>query len=214
MSVSITDLAVQVLEGAVGEGGATDLSAYEGESISLTATGAGEDGFVGLHTLDNAGVIAADGEGQVQVSSNADNGAVNISASGTGGAISETAETITLTGTGEDTNAIDLYATGDAATIRIQVPGTGGAVLVSAAQEISMDCDGASGINLSCTAGNPIQLSADAGNAVLTLDADGVQLAGEKHGFFGNSPVVQPTGVAVSAAGIHAALVALGLITA
>ena len=33
-------------------------------------------------------------------------------------------------------------------------------------------------------------------------------------GFFGATPVAQPTGVAVSAAGIHAALVSLGLITA
>jgi len=32
-------------------------------------------------------------------------------------------------------------------------------------------------------------------------------------GFFGATPVVQPTGVAVTAAGIHAALVSLGLIT-
>lgn len=37
---------------------------------------------------------------------------------------------------------------------------------------------------------------------------------GGKLGFFGAAPVVQPTGVAVSAAGIHAALVSLGLITA
>jgi len=33
-------------------------------------------------------------------------------------------------------------------------------------------------------------------------------------GFFGETPVAQPTGVAVDAAGIHAALVTLGLITA
>lgn len=33
-------------------------------------------------------------------------------------------------------------------------------------------------------------------------------------GFFGTSPVARPTGVAVTAAGIHAALVSLGLITA
>lgn len=36
---------------------------------------------------------------------------------------------------------------------------------------------------------------------------------GQKLGFFGATPVVQRTGVAVSAAGIHAALVSLGLIT-
>lgn len=36
----------------------------------------------------------------------------------------------------------------------------------------------------------------------------------QKIGFYNATPVVQPTGVAVSAAGIHAALVSLGLITA
>ena len=36
----------------------------------------------------------------------------------------------------------------------------------------------------------------------------------QKLGFFGATPIVQPTGVAVTAAGIHAALVSLGLITA
>ena len=38
--------------------------------------------------------------------------------------------------------------------------------------------------------------------------------SGQKIGFFNATPVVQQTGVAVSAAGIHAALVNLGLITA
>lgn len=36
----------------------------------------------------------------------------------------------------------------------------------------------------------------------------------QKLGFFGITPIVQPTGVAVTAGGIHAALVSLGLITA
>lgn len=38
--------------------------------------------------------------------------------------------------------------------------------------------------------------------------------ANEKLAFYNATPIVQPTGVAVSAAGIHAALVSLGLITA
>ena len=38
--------------------------------------------------------------------------------------------------------------------------------------------------------------------------------SGQKIGFFNAPPVVQQTGVAVSAVGIHAALVNLGLITA
>jgi hypothetical protein len=42
-----------------------------------------------------------------------------------------------------------------------------------------------------------------------TLDHDGASL-----GFYGTTPIAKPTGVAVSAAGIHAALVSLGLIAA
>lgn len=38
--------------------------------------------------------------------------------------------------------------------------------------------------------------------------------SGQKLGFFGTTPAVQQTGVAVTAAAIHAALVNLGLITA
>lgn len=39
-----------------------------------------------------------------------------------------------------------------------------------------------------------------------------IGLATDKIGFFGASPIAKPTGVAVSAAGVHAALVSLGLI--
>jgi hypothetical protein len=41
-----------------------------------------------------------------------------------------------------------------------------------------------------------------------------IQMNSTGIGFFNTTPVAQPTGVAVSAAGIHAALVSLGLITA
>ena len=54
--------------------------------------------------------------------------------------------------------------------------------------------------------------------ATMTLGTvDGLKIgtaAAQKLGFYGQAPVVQPSGVAVSAAEIHAALVALGLITA
>jgi hypothetical protein len=45
------------------------------------------------------------------------------------------------------------------------------------------------------------------------VDNDGLTVATTKVGFYSTPPVVQPTGVAVTAAAIHAALVALGLIT-
>ena len=54
-----------------------------------------------------------------------------------------------------------------------------------------------------------------------TLDVSGAATIGgdlshdgANAGFFATAPVARPTGVAVSAAGIHAALVTLGLITA
>ena len=59
-------------------------------------------------------------------------------------------------------------------------------------------------------------------NVILSLNgagtgaASGVRLgaAGGRVGFYGTTPIALQTGVAVTAAGIHAALVALGLITA
>ena len=46
-------------------------------------------------------------------------------------------------------------------------------------------------------------------NGVKSFEADSNGL-----GFFGTTPIAQPTGIAVTAGGIHAALVSLGLITA
>ncbi len=59
--------------------------------------------------------------------------------------------------------------------------------------------------------GDPF-LQATTGPAV-SLGGD-LTLSGNTFGAFGTTPVAQPTGVAVTAAGIHAALVALGWITA
>jgi streptogramin lyase len=52
-------------------------------------------------------------------------------------------------------------------------------------------------------------LLTETGTAAVRLGATGGSL-----GFYGTTPIALQTGVAVSAAGIHAALVALGLITA
>lgn len=55
--------------------------------------------------------------------------------------------------------------------------------------------------------GKNIQLAKGVGTKIGTE-------ATQKLGFYGTTPVAQQTGVAVSSAGIHAALVSLGLITA
>ena len=57
--------------------------------------------------------------------------------------------------------------------------------------------------------GRNIQTGTSAGTKIGTAGG----ASGEKIGFFNATPVVQQTGIAVTAAGIHAALVNLGLIT-
>lgn len=70
-------------------------------------------------------------------------------------------------------------------------------------------------------AGNPVILSATGGDTNITLSlrgkgTGGAQLGftGGRVGFYGTAPIALQTGVAVTAGGVHAALVALGLITA
>lgn len=51
-------------------------------------------------------------------------------------------------------------------------------------------------------------------NSAGVLKTDGAMAIAGNVGFYGTTPVAKPTGVAVTAAGIHAALVTLGLIAA
>lgn len=62
--------------------------------------------------------------------------------------------------------------------------------------------------------GNGTPGAVTATNLTATGDVSLGDAAADKVGFYGHATVAQQTGVAVSAAGIHAALVALGLITA
>lgn len=57
-------------------------------------------------------------------------------------------------------------------------------------------------------------VSIDAGEEIAITATSTLQLDAQSIGFFGTSPADRPTGVAVTAAAIHAALVTLGLITA
>ena len=52
------------------------------------------------------------------------------------------------------------------------------------------------------------------GTNVLGIEIEGDTTSIPKIGFFGTSAVSRPAGVAVTAEGVHAALVTLGLITA
>ena len=64
--------------------------------------------------------------------------------------------------------------------------------------------------NIQMMDGRNIQLATGTGTKIGTVGG----ASGQKLGFFNKTPVVQQTGVAVSAAGIHAAIVNFGLITA
>jgi hypothetical protein len=61
-------------------------------------------------------------------------------------------------------------------------------------------------------------VQADAGCLNLIVHGNsglaGISAAGIYEGFYGTTPIAKQTGVAVTAAGIHAALVNLGLISA
>jgi hypothetical protein len=73
---------------------------------------------------------------------------------------------------------------------------------------VSCSSDGTAGIpSLSVSGASP-------GNDAFEVSSGKITLSGSTIGFFGTVPAARPTGVAVSAAGIHAALVTLGLITA
>lgn len=61
--------------------------------------------------------------------------------------------------------------------------------------------------------GDKITISAYGANIVIHGNGD-LTISGAQIGFFGGAAAPQPTGVAVTAAAIHAALVSLGLITA
>lgn len=91
------------------------------------------------------------------------------------------------------------------AQLRLLGDAPGAGVDVSARLDVE-----ASRVRVGSSSAHPFQLEAN--------DVVGIELqesgASPLIGFFGTAPVVRPTGVAVTAAGIHAALVTLGLITA
>lgn len=64
--------------------------------------------------------------------------------------------------------------------------------------------------------GNFSSATITTGGVTAIVAATGINVGGasDKLGFYGHAPTLLQTGVAVSAAGIHAALVNLGLITA
>jgi hypothetical protein len=71
------------------------------------------------------------------------------------------------------------------------------------------------GSDLNAGSGRAASVGNNSGSATVNVRDNGdILLVSDRLGFFGASPVAQPSGVAVTAADIHAALVSLGLITA
>ena len=93
--------------------------------------------------------------------------------------------------------------------------GTPGKVLLQAAPAASSGDNAQTAVTVATVAATSITL-ADAVNLVVNATT-GTQIAtagSQKIAFYGAAPTIQQTGIAVSAAAIHAALVTLGLITA
>ena len=88
-----------------------------------------------------------------------------------------------------------------------------GNALVSGSTTVSQFYDATGAFAVSATNALTVIRGAAAADNTIQLSANGIGGAG-KIGFYGATPVVLQTGVLVTAAGIHAALVNLGLITA
>lgn len=110
-----------------------------------------------------------------------------------------------ITSQGAAVNAQIEMGRTSANDFRILVAGSAGAgsSATSAAGDVVIRQD---------TAGSRLILQA--GNDAGAIIIGGGTAAAQRIGFFNTTPAARPTGVAVTAAGIHAALVTLGLITA
>lgn len=82
-------------------------------------------------------------------------------------------------------------------------------------QATALDIESQQTVNINAGATWDVQISGDGGSETLSVGASGIAIGNGNAsiGFYGTSPIAQPTGVPITAAGIHAALVALGLIT-
>jgi hypothetical protein len=114
--------------------------------------------------------------------------------------------------------ALEINAPDGSGVALIQAHGDGGvdAFFVSGDGNVSFQSgSGTIGLNvMNETATNLLNYRSGVGLGIYVGSAAVHQLLNSSLGFYGAAPVAQPTGVAVTAAAIHAALVSLGLITA
>lgn len=190
-------------------GGLNSTITIQGWNLGMVFDGLNHS--IGLETFGDGGNLYITGNGidaGVTISAPDQGGNINIIA-GIDGAVtigdgdlavptyirSETQVSISTSG---NASSVGIFASGTGSTIEIGANGPGGTLTVLAVAGLAIGIDDQSaGIGFSSDDGGTVQISATGGI-----------------GFFGASPVPQQTGVAVTAAALHAALVALGLITA
>jgi hypothetical protein len=125
--------------------------------------------------------------------------------------ITDTSYTVTLGRAGVDrTETVDAGAT---AVVRNQANRTTNSATGAKTTIRAQTCTGTTSI------GGELELCSGSGTStdgIISLKPGGgnvmIQCGEDTIGFFGNTPVLKPTGVPITAAGVHAALVDLGLI--
>lgn len=157
---------------------------------TVVAVGGSPGGAGGVNLIGGQGILTGTAGGQITIvggtGTNGDGGPVNIDG---GTSLGFDAGDVTVRG--------GLSQNGDGGTVIIEgggtVSGDGGHVQLRAGNSIGTD--------------GSVFLSRADGLPLVEVNSTGL-------GFYSTAPIAKPTGVPVDAAGIHAALVALGLIGA
>lgn len=118
-------------------------------------------------------------------------------------------------GSFSDTNGAGAVAIGGDVTLGAQATAAG-AIAIGGDDGTNAAASATTGARAVAVGSGAVASAADAWQFGIGTNstADSLKISLSKIGFFDSTPVAKPTGVAVSAAGIHAALVTLNLITA
>jgi hypothetical protein len=181
--------------GSTANGTAQLLGNAPGVQLAITAA-AGDETHVGGEVSVRAGNSAGQDGGEVNIAAGAD------SADGDGGSV------VIASGSsvGADGGDVTIAANPDGTA-----GGEGGQIVISAGAGTDL---GGSVLVLAGPPDGAVSLASGDNLHGLTIDSAGVRVGTTKLAFYSGTPAVQPTGVAVTAEAIHAALVTLGLITA
>lgn len=203
ISIISSGIGGDVLIGATGVGGQIVGNA---DFITLNANGVAFGPSVGLIASNPSGVVylgAGDPDiGDINTSIGVfGSGLIDIIANepGTGSVGISADSSITIDAQGQD-GVVNIFASGIDALLNIRTVGTGGQIGVTANESVTLNVEN-----------NAIQVDTDVVN-LIAGEIGGTILISANAGF--TFAGTTQTGIAVNAAAIHAALVALGLITA